>query len=197
MDAHEKEQVDVATALRHMERYCHNRDIPAQGTPRHITADEWIALARQRATKNNLEKKHAKAIAVLRSKQEGSIEMLKRRQAKEEREVDEARRQGEEEDEQQMKDEEQRLDNVIVRRRRRVEKRWELQMEIWRKTLEATMGKPFLGLPTVGWPRPSSSSLSTMQLVDDEEFVSKLDDLPSAKANGKERADSGGFEILF
>jgi hypothetical protein len=153
-EGHEVETRNNAIALKHMEAYCRGETTSGDLHDRTITDRDLAELTKARRARDQMEAKHSGAISVLRGeqsrrisqrlvKQEEELAELEARQVKEigslQRECDDMVRD---------------WDDETHKRRSKLEKWWNIQLEIWRKKLERDTGIHFSGgLPPIEWPR--------------------------------------------
>lgn len=139
------EKQNVATALKHMEAYCLSSNLD-HGFAHVVTQDDFQKLDHQRLIKQNLPLKHESAINVLRSRQERSIKLRMQKQEAEIAEMDVGFEKEKAAVEWQHAQEWERLNAVIEARRKRLQQRWDLKYEIWRKDWESQH------LENLDWP---------------------------------------------
>ncbi|KAL1796809.1 hypothetical protein ACET3X_005349 [Alternaria dauci] len=136
LTAQSQETQNVATALKYIEAYClGTRD--DQERAHTVSEEDFKKLDRQRLIQQDLPRKHASAINVLRARQELDT---KRRVEAQEAELQQLRVDHEEEKarkEAEYQKELERLDAVIEVRRKRLLQRWDLKFEMWRRDWEA------------------------------------------------------------
>jgi hypothetical protein len=139
---------NVAIALKHMEAYClsSNSDPDLAHT---VTEDDFKKLDRQRSIQQSLPRKHESAINVLRSRQERATKMKIQRQEAELAEMDAQYEKEKEAEEWQHAQESERLTALTEARRKRLQQRWDLKYEIWRKDWENQHSTQF---DNVDWP---------------------------------------------
>lgn len=130
--AQDLETQNVATALKHMEAYClsSNSDPDFAHT---VTQDDFKKLDRQRLIQQSLPRKHESAINVLRSRQDRAMKLKIQKQEAELAEMDAEFEKEKVAEELQHAQESERLNVVIDARRKRVQQRWDLKFEMWRK----------------------------------------------------------------
>lgn len=146
--AQDLETQNVATALKHMEAYC----LSSNSDPdlaRKVTQDDFRKLDRQRMIQQGLPRKHESAINVLRSRQERAMKLKMQKQEAELSEIDAEYEKEKAAEEWQHAQESERLDAVIEARRKRLQQRWDLKYEMWRKDWESQHGTQF---ENVDWP---------------------------------------------
>lgn len=148
----------MATALRHMEAYClsSNRDPDLAHL---VTQDDFKNLDRQRLIQQSLPRRHESAINVLRSRQERAMKLKVQNQEAELAEMDAEFEKEKAAEELQHVQESERLSAVIEARRKKLQQRWDLKYEMWRKDwesqhfenvdwpLKAQYGGPICGIP--------------------------------------------------
>lgn len=146
--AQDLETQNVATALKHMEAYCLSSN-PDPGFAHTVTQDDFKKLDRQRLFQQSLPRKHESAINVLRSRQERAMKFKMQKQEAELAELDAEFEKEKAAEEWQYAQESERLHAVIEARRKRLQQRWDLKYEMWRKDWERQHGIQF---ETVDWP---------------------------------------------
>lgn len=146
--AQDLEVQNVAIALKHMEAYClsSNADPDLAHT---VTQDDFKKLDRQRSIQQSLPRKHESAINVLRSRQERATKLKTVKQEAELTEMDAQYEKEKEAVEWQHAQESERLTALIEARRKRLQHRWNLKYEIWRKDWEDQHSTQF---DNVDWP---------------------------------------------
>ncbi|KAF2757463.1 hypothetical protein EJ05DRAFT_538657 [Pseudovirgaria hyperparasitica] len=135
----DEERQNVATALKYMEAYCgvvaRGALPPSEpaGLRRTVTDQDRLKLQQQYILRDGLEKKHEAAVNVLRAKQERAVQ---NRQKKQHEELSANDRSFEAEltylTSLQAKDLE-RVEQLAASRRRRLDRRWYIKFELWRK----------------------------------------------------------------
>ncbi|CAN9241285.1 unnamed protein product [Alternaria alternata] len=136
LKAQSQETQNVATALKYIEAYClgTRNDEERAHT---VSEEDFKKLDRQRMIQQDLPRKHASAINVLRARQELDT---KRRIETQEAELQQLLVDHENEKvrkEAEYQKELERLDAVIEVRRKRLLQRWDLKFEMWRRDWEA------------------------------------------------------------
>ncbi|KAF3045629.1 hypothetical protein E8E12_010817 [Didymella heteroderae] len=156
--AQDTETQNVATALKHMEAYCLSSN-PDPDLAHLVTQDDFKKLDRQRLIQQNLPRKHESAINVLRSRQERAMKLKMQKQGAELAEMDAEFEKEKAAEELQHAQESERLNAIIDARRKRLQQRWDLKYEMWRKDwesqhlenmdwpLKAQYGGPICGIP--------------------------------------------------
>ncbi|KAF1934138.1 uncharacterized protein M421DRAFT_415184 [Didymella exigua CBS 183.55] len=136
------ETQNVATALKHMEAYCLSSN-PDPDLAHTVTQDDFKKLDRQRLIQQGLPRKHESAINVLRSRQDRAMKL---KMQKQEAELEEMAAEWEKDkaaEEWQHAQELERLNTVIEARRKRLQQRWDLKYEMWRKDWESQHNAQF------------------------------------------------------
>ncbi|CAG5178249.1 uncharacterized protein ALTATR162_LOCUS8606 [Alternaria atra] len=136
LKAQAQETQNVATALKYIEAYCLSTKND-QERAHTVSEEDFKKLDRQRLIQQDLPKKHASAINVLRARQELDTERRIEAQEAELQQlgVDHEREKARKEAEYQK--ELEKLDAVINVRRKRLLQRWDLKFEMWRRDWEA------------------------------------------------------------
>lgn len=147
-NAQDVESQNVATALKHMEAYCLSSNSD-HGLVHTVTQDDFKQLDRQRLYKQNLPQKHASAINVLRSRQERAMKLKMQKQAAELAEMDVEYEKEKAAEEWQHAQDSERLTTIIEARQKRLQQRWDLKYEMWRKDWESQHGTH---LENLDWP---------------------------------------------
>lgn len=142
------ETQNVAIALKHMEAYCLSSN-PDPDLAHIVTQDDFKKLDRQRSIQQSLPRKHESAINVLRSRQERAMKLKAQKQEAELDDMDAAFEQEKLAEEWQHTQESERLNAVIEARRKRLQRRWDLKYEIWRKDWDSQHS---VQLENVDWP---------------------------------------------
>lgn len=142
------ETQNVATALKHMEAYCLSSN-PDPDLAHMVTQDDFKKLDRQRLIQQSLPRKHESAINVLRSRQERAMKLKVQKQEAELVEMDAEFEKEKTAEEWQHAQESERLNAVIAARRKRLQQRWDLKYEMWRRDWESQHGTQF---DSVDWP---------------------------------------------
>lgn len=146
--AQDVETQNVATALKHMEAYCLSSN-PDPGFAHTVTQDDFKKLDRQRLIQQSLPRKHESAINVLRTRQERAMKVKIQKQAAELVDMDAEFEKEKATEEWQNAQELERLNAIIESRRKRLQQRWDLKYEMWRKDWENQHGPQF---DAVNWP---------------------------------------------
>lgn len=146
--AQELETQNMATALKHMEAYCLSSN-PDPVLAHTVTQDDFRKLDRQRSIQQGLPRKHESAINVLRSRQERAMKVKMQKQEDELADMDAEHEKENVAEEWQYAQELERLNTVIEARRKRLQQRWDLKYEMWRKDWESQHGTQF---DIVHWP---------------------------------------------
>lgn len=139
---------NVATALRHMEAYCLSSNLD-HGLAHTVTQDDFVKLDRQRLFKQCLPQKHESAINVLRSRQERAMKLKMQKQEAELAEMEVEYEKEKAAEEWQHARDSERLNAVIETRRKRLQQRWDLKYEMWRKDWDNQHGMQF---ENIDWP---------------------------------------------
>lgn len=147
-NAQDLETQNVAIALKHMEAYCLSSN-PDPDLAHTVTEEDFKKLDRQRLIQQSLPRKHESAINVLRSRQERATKLKIQKQEAELADMDMAFAKEKEAEEWQQAQESERLDAVIEARRKRLQQRWNLKYEIWRKDWESQHSTE---LDNADWP---------------------------------------------
>ncbi|KAJ4992652.1 IBR domain-containing protein [Stagonosporopsis vannaccii] len=147
-NAQDIETQNVATALKHMEAYCLSSN-PDHGLVHTVTQDDFKKLDCQRLFKQSLPQKHASAINVLRSRQERAMKLKMQKQEAELAEMDAGYGKEKAAEEWRYAQDSERLAAVIEARRKRLQQRWDLKFEMWRRDWESQHGTQFENLD---WP---------------------------------------------
>ncbi|KAJ4286074.1 hypothetical protein N0V90_013423 [Kalmusia sp. IMI 367209] len=151
--AHATETQNVATALKYMEAYCSGPNPTNPEITYIVTDEDRSKLERQRIIQTKLPAKHASAINVLRARQERDIQVRLQKQQTELQQLDVDHDKEKRTQELQYVKDTGQLDAVIQTRRSRIDRRWNLRFEIWRKEWEKETGVPLNGpLPHADWP---------------------------------------------
>jgi hypothetical protein len=158
-EAHGLETQNVATALKHMEAYCIGSSSSRLHHPHIVTEEDFRKLDRQRMTQQNLPRKHENMINVLRARQEREMKnrLQKQKIELELMDADLERKMAHEEAE--YKKDVEKLEALIEIRRKRLQKRWDLRFEMWRRDWEEQHGTTFPGeLEHEQWPLPLTNN---------------------------------------
>ncbi|KAF3037169.1 hypothetical protein E8E11_004228 [Didymella keratinophila] len=148
--AQDLETQNVATALKHMEAYCLSSN-PDPDLAHMVTQDDFKKLDRQRLIQQSLPRKHESAINVLRSRQERAMKLKIQKQEAELAEMDAEFEKEKAAEELQHAQESERLNAVIEARRKRLQQRWDLKFEMWRKDWDSQHGNG-TNFENVDWP---------------------------------------------
>lgn len=158
-ETQDQERRDNATALKHMEYYCSG--IYSTGDPhaRHITPQDLAELDKARRHRDQMPTKHASQINVLRGEQSRRMRLRAQRQHRELHDLQRQQRQQELELERACTRQRLRLDDNVASKHRKVRWRWELQMAVFAKKVEAETGvRVACRLPTAAWAARESSA---------------------------------------
>lgn len=128
-----QETQNVATALKYIEAYCLG---PESQHERTVSKEDFKKLERQRLLQQGLPRKHGSAINVLRARQEMDFKRRLETQEAELTQMDVDFEKEEATKEAECKKELEQLEAVIEARRRRLQQRWELKFEMWRRDWE-------------------------------------------------------------
>ncbi|KAL1656728.1 hypothetical protein SLS61_000524 [Didymella pomorum] len=148
--AQDLETQNVATALKHMEAYCLSSN-PDPDLAHMVTQDDFKKLDRQRLIQQSLPRKHESAINVLRSRQERAMKLKIQKQEAELAEMDAEFDKEKAAEELQHAQESERLIAMIEARRKRLQQRWDLKFEMWRKNWDSQHGND-TNFENVDWP---------------------------------------------
>ncbi|KAF2214473.1 hypothetical protein CERZMDRAFT_120604 [Cercospora zeae-maydis SCOH1-5] len=170
-EVHEKERRDNVTALKHMEAYCAGTYSSGEAHDRTVTDQDLAELEKTRWYRDSMRVRHESAINVLRgeqnrrlrlraSRQDRALQDLKRQQRKEELELERS-----------CNAELAKLNDTLEQKRRKIRWRWELQMAILVKKIEAEIGNQLdCRLPTADWQcdsiKPNLECLSAPRSLD-------------------------------
>jgi hypothetical protein len=135
-EAHKVETQNVATALKHMEAYCLGSGQSHPDHPHVVTEEDFKKLDRQRMTQKGLPRRHENAINVLRAKQEVQKESRLSKQRAEVTLLDEAHEKERVAEEAEHAADMEKLEAIIQHRRKRLQQRWDLKFEMWRRDWE-------------------------------------------------------------
>ncbi|KAF2823595.1 hypothetical protein CC86DRAFT_299039 [Ophiobolus disseminans] len=168
--AQEVETQNVATALKHMEKYCLGSGQSHPDHPHIVTQEDFKKLDRQRMLQQSLPRRQENAINVLRARQERETKNRVRKQGAELDSMDATHERERAAEESEHAKEAEKLETVIETRRRRLLQRWDLKFEMWRRAWEEQHGTTVtvplehetwpLQATTTMTPIPESSSLS-------------------------------------
>lgn len=148
----EQERRDSATALKHMEAYCAGTYSTGDPHNRTITEQDRAELDKARRTRDQMDTKHESQINVLRGEQSRRMRLRAQRQERELQETKRQQRQEELQFERACTAETSRLDETVALKQRKIQWRWELQMAIFAKKVEAEMDVHLAcRLPTADW----------------------------------------------
>ncbi|PVI00175.1 hypothetical protein DM02DRAFT_614525 [Periconia macrospinosa] len=148
-----QETQNVATALKHMTAYCSGTNSADPTLTHDVTPEDWKKLDRQRLLQQKLPDKHESQINVLRAKQERDIKNKLEKQKQQLEQLDKEMRHQLSQEEYHHAQEQDQLDSVMRMRRKRVEKRWDLRYEMWRKDWEKQKDQSLPGrVPQEEWP---------------------------------------------
>ncbi|KAK4240120.1 hypothetical protein C8A03DRAFT_42324 [Achaetomium macrosporum] len=163
----EKEK-SVKIKLKYMEDYC-NGTVPTAGNGdrsngemplrRVVTDRDWEQLRQQYRARDNMERRHQSRINGLREKQDKSMEELLERHEKEIQTLMDRRAEEFEDLAVEFANEEEVLQQTFSERRARLQRRWELAVEILRAELEKKHGKRFATMPLPKWPETPDTAV--------------------------------------
>ncbi|KAF7196828.1 hypothetical protein HII31_01746 [Pseudocercospora fuligena] len=163
---HVKERQDTATALKHMEAFCGGTYSNGEPHNRTITEQDRTELDKARRAWSQMDAKHESAINVLRGEQGRRLRLRAQRQERELQELKRQQRREELEQERCFTSELTGLDESNTEKRLKIRWRWELQMTILAKKIEAETGETIsTRLPTAEWTSRSDSSATTHALI--------------------------------
>ncbi|KAK3310828.1 uncharacterized protein B0T15DRAFT_51304 [Chaetomium strumarium] len=165
----EKEK-SVKIKLKYMQDYC-NGTVPPTGNGdgnngemllrRVVTDRDWGQLRLQYQTRDEMERRHQSQINGLREKQDKSMEELLKRHGKEIQTLMDRRAEEFEDLAIEFANEEEVLQQTFSERRARLQRRWELAVEILRVELEKKHGKKFATMPLPKWPEATDTDTDT------------------------------------
>ena len=154
-----QETQNVATALKHMTAYCSGTNSADPTLTRDVTAEDLKKLERQRLLQQKLPDKHASQINVLRAKQDRDMRNKLEKQKLQLEQLDKDMQHQLAQEAYHHTQERDHLDSVMKMRRKRVEKRWDLRYEMWRKDWEKRNGQALPGrIPQEEWPENAYQS---------------------------------------
>jgi hypothetical protein len=163
----EKEK-SVKIKLKYMQGYC-NGTVPPTGNAddnngevplrRVVTDRDWGQLRLQYRTRDEMERRHQSQINGLREKQDKSMEELLARHGKEIQTLMDRRAEELEDLAVEFANEEEVLQQTFSERRARLQRRWELAVEILRVELEKKHGKRFATMPLPKWPEATDAAV--------------------------------------
>lgn len=159
----EQSEKSVKIRLKHMEAYCDGlgRQPHSDMPQRTVTERDLRELGQQYNLRDNLERLHQSKINVMRDRQAKRMEELLERQEAELEKVA-AKRQEELEDQAaQFAHETDAIGALFGARRERMQKRWELALEVLAKELEESEGVKHARLPTPEWPQDQAPQDAT------------------------------------
>lgn len=153
-EAQQQEKRDNATALKHLEAFCAGTYSTGELHNRPVTDQALAERDNARRTRDQMDAKHSSQINVLRGEQSRRMRMRSQRQDRELQELKRQQRKDELELERACTAELSKLDESIAEKRKKIRWRWELQIAIFTKNVEAETGIQLDGncrLPTVEW----------------------------------------------
>ncbi|GIZ38824.1 hypothetical protein CKM354_000222500 [Cercospora kikuchii] len=170
-EAQEKERRDNATALKHMEAYCAGTYSTGEAHDRTVTEQDLAELEKARWHRDSMQVRHESAINVLRGEQNRRLRLRASRQDRALQDLKRQQRKAELELERLCNGELAKLNDTLEQKRRKIRWRWELQMAILAKKIEAETGNHLdCRLPTADWHRdgikPNLGCLSTPRTLD-------------------------------
>jgi hypothetical protein len=136
LQAQAQETQNVATALKYIEAYCLGTR-SNQERVHTVLEEDLKKLDRQRLIQQDLPRKHASAINVLRARQEMDTKRRLEAQEAELQQLDTDYKKDHTAKEAEYHKDLERLDAVIELRRKRLLQRWDLKFEMWRRDWEA------------------------------------------------------------
>ncbi|KAK0655877.1 hypothetical protein B0T16DRAFT_292868, partial [Cercophora newfieldiana] len=157
-DTLEQSERSVRIQLKHMEAYCNGLKGKAEGgdgeplPSRKVTQKHLEQLSQQYRVRDGMEQRHQSQINVLREKQAKRMEELMERHEKEmellaDRKVEEIEDLAVE-----FTNDEEALIQIFADRKTKLQKQWELALEILRVELEALHGERFATIAIPQWP---------------------------------------------
>ncbi|EME86885.1 uncharacterized protein MYCFIDRAFT_77311 [Pseudocercospora fijiensis CIRAD86] len=159
---HVKERQDTATALRHMEAFCGGTYSNGEPHNRTITEHDRAELDKARRAWSQMDAKHESAINVLRGEQGRRLRLRAQRQEREVQELKRQQRREELEQERGFTSELSGLDESKSEKGGKIRWRWELQMSILGKKIEAEIGETLnVRLPSAEWKSRSQRNSAT------------------------------------
>lgn len=166
-NTHDTETQNVATALKHMEAYCAGPNPVNSDIIYTVTDDDRNKLECQRTVQTKLPAKQESAINVLRAKQERDTKNKIQKQKAELQQLDADYEKERHAQELQYAKDCSQLEAVIQARRSRIDCRWNLKLEIFRKQWEKETGKPLREHchPSTGQRRQISTNPRTSQFL--------------------------------
>ncbi|KAM3422416.1 hypothetical protein BST61_g2767 [Cercospora zeina] len=170
-EVHEKERRDNATALKHMEAYCAGTYSNGEAHDRTVTDQDFAELEKTRWYRDSMNVRHENAINVLRGEQSRRLRLRASRQDRALQDLKRQQRKAELELERSCNGELAKLNDTFEQKRRKIRWRWELQMAILAKKIEAEIGNQLdCRLPTADWQsdsiKPNLACLSTPKSLD-------------------------------
>ncbi|KAL2132038.1 hypothetical protein VTI74DRAFT_4297 [Chaetomium olivicolor] len=169
----------VRLKLKYMEDYCRGSKLPgdtSSGSPmpeRRVTERDLEQLRQQYCVKDGMERRHQSQINGLREKQAKAMEELVERHEKEMETLVDRRAEEIEDLAVEFANEAELLVQTFAERRVRMERRWEVAVEILRVELERREGKRFAAPPLPRWPDagPGTAGGGGLGVVEEEEVV--------------------------
>ncbi|KAI5364643.1 Putative Zinc finger, RING/FYVE/PHD-type [Septoria linicola] len=158
-EVQDKERRDSATALKHMEAYCAGTYSSGELHERNVTEQDLLELEKARWHRDSMAIRHESAINVLRGEQNRRLRLRALRQDRELQDLKRNQRKEELELERSCSSESSKLHETLAEKRAKIEWRWDLQMAILAKKIEAeTEISLMCRLPTAYWHRDSTKS---------------------------------------
>ena len=166
-----QKEKSIQIKLRHMEAYCSGLGRSKDGAmpDREVTQKDLEKLGEQYRVRDGIERRHKSQINVLREKQVKRMEELQDRQEKELEALMEKRSSELENLGIQCANEEEALVQSFFDRRARMQKRWQIAIEILRKELELRDGVEYASTQPPEWPRPQENNDAGLPSVIEEE----------------------------
>ncbi|USP82480.1 uncharacterized protein yc1106_09754 [Curvularia clavata] len=131
LETQAQEAQNVATALKYIEAYCLGNSTSQERT-HNVTEEDFKKLYRQKMLQQDLPRKHASAISVLRARQEVDYKRRLETHEAELRQLEADLKKAESTKEAEYKKEQEQLEALIETRRKRLQQRWDLRFEMWR-----------------------------------------------------------------
>lgn len=152
-ETQEQERRDNATALKHLEAFCAGTYSTGELHNRPVTDQALAERDNARRMRDQMDAKHSSQINVLRGEQSRRMRLRSQRQDRELQELKRQQRKEELELERACTAEVLKLDESVAEKRKKIRWRWELQIAILTKQVEAETGIQLSNcrLPTVEW----------------------------------------------
>ncbi|CAK3775606.1 Hypothetical predicted protein [Lecanosticta acicola] len=161
-----QERRDNATALKHMEAYCAGTYSTGEPHDRTVTDQDRAELEKTRRARDQMDTKHEGQINVLRGEQGRRMRLRSQRQDRELQDLRRQQRQEELQLERACTSQVHKLDQNAILKQKKIQWRWELQMAIFAKKVEAEEAPDLLlnaRLPTADWyPRHDTTATATV-----------------------------------